>query len=255
MFDTEPSPEKCLKSRLSSKSHCLAWDRRARGISTLIRTLTLWAQASSSKLLVIRAGPHAEPMTKAMATHVTNIILSSSRKVVWFLQEQNTPRKFLRLADIFKSLIIQVLQHEPCLSSLQHCELNISDDPSRYTESELVGLLCLILKCLSQPIFLVVDTSVFFHMFRSDPNLVERFMSNFQSLVDCGPSPPVKILLFSYGLSEKLFLPRPDVTNRLLMTVQQPAMTPANRRKRLVNYGRDSVRDSKVALMPSFAVA
>jgi hypothetical protein len=164
-----------------------------------------WALAESSSLLIVRVGLRAQKQAKELAMNVIEGLKSSDECVFWNVSLPRTSKSGDSIADLFKGIIFQALQHSDGLFSGFAEQLNLSKINSPHTENEWVDLICLLFSKLPKA-FIVIETDVLNKAYSHVPNWSERFCGYLQTIVDRSSAAEnlLKLLLVMYGNSYQI---------------------------------------------------
>ena len=200
-----------------------------------------WAVAESSSLLIVRVGLRAQKQAKELAMNVIENLKSSGQCVLWTVSLSRTLKSGDSMADLFKSLIFQILQHSGGLFGDFTEQLNLSKIRSPHTESEWVGLICLLFSKLPKA-FIVIETEALYKVYQHEPDWVERLCRYLRTIVhrSSAAGNVLRLLLVLYGNSYQVDKDVPEPKNVLLTALQPPTPIPPRLRHVVRRSGLDA---------------
>lgn len=236
MLSPEVSPENILRKHTS-----LAMGRRRHQISTgylrtsadIAKGLDLWVSTTGSSLFILRSGPRASSITRDHAVDIINYLRSAQYKVFWILSPPSPCDSEMSISHILKSLVYQVIQHEPNILLRFPENLDTLQFLSNRNESEWLDLLCLLVSRLDK-CFLIMETEDLYQAFRHRPEWTHEFLQMFQRLIDRVETARslVKILVVTFGNDASLSIQQGSVHN-FVATIQQTRVIPPRLRRGL----------------------
>jgi hypothetical protein len=102
----------------------------------LDRILKTWALADRSSLLVVRMGPRAQKQARELAADVISGLTKNGQRVFWNISLPRPSEKGGTMADVFKSLLHQVLRNSGALFTQFTEQLNLEKIQAAHTDSE-----------------------------------------------------------------------------------------------------------------------
>jgi hypothetical protein len=102
----------------------------------LDRDLKTWALADRSSLLVVRMGPRAQKQARELAADVISGLTKNGQRVFWNISLPWSSGQGGTMADVFKSLLHQVLRNSGVLFTQFTEHLNLEMIQAAHTDSE-----------------------------------------------------------------------------------------------------------------------
>jgi hypothetical protein len=161
-----------------------------------------WFLKDGSSLLIVRVGLCARNQARELAAGMIEALKSSTQCVFWNVSGLCASKGADNMAELFKSLIFQVLQH----SGGQFCnlaeQLNLSKVRDVHTDHEWIDLACLLFSRLPKA-FVIIEAISLCKTHQHEPGWVNRFCGHLQTIVDrCSTEGnELKMLLVMYGNS------------------------------------------------------
>jgi hypothetical protein len=222
------SPEDILRKHTS-----LA--RRRHQVSTgYLRTsadiskgLDLWESTAGSSLFILRSGPRASSITRDHAVDIINYLRHAQYKVFWVLSPPSPCDLEPSIANILKSLVYQVILHEPNILLRFPEHLSTLQFLSNRNESEWLDLLCLLVSRLEK-CFLIVETEDLYQASRQMPEWTQNFLQVFKLLIERveASGSVVKILVVTFDAGTVVSSNQQGSVHNFVATVQQPRIVP-----------------------------
>jgi hypothetical protein len=100
------------------------------------RDLKTWALADRSSLLVVRMGPRAQKQARELAADVISGLTKNGQRVFWNISLPWSSGQGGTMADVFKSLLHQVLRNSGVLFTQFTEHLNLEMIQAAHTDSE-----------------------------------------------------------------------------------------------------------------------
>jgi hypothetical protein len=198
-----------------------------------------WVVKDGSSLLIVRVGLCARNQARELAAGVIEALKSSTQCVFWNISGLRASKGAGNMAELFKSLIFQVLQH----SGGQFCnlaeQLNLSKVRDVHTDHEWVDLTCLLFSRLPKA-FVIIEATSLCKTYQHEPGWVNQFCGYLRTIVDrCSTQGnELKMLLVMYGNSYQVETKAANV----LVTALQPTIPVP---PRLQHMTRRSGQDAK----------
>ncbi|KAH8747124.1 hypothetical protein BGZ57DRAFT_917011 [Hyaloscypha finlandica] len=231
------SPENILRKHTS-----LAVGRRRHQTSTgylrtsadIAKGLDLWVSTTGSSLFILRSGPRASSITRDHAVDIINYLRRDQYKVFWILSPPSPCDLDPSVASILKSLVYQVIHHEPDILLRFPENLSTLQFLSNRTESEWLDLLCLLVSRLDK-CFLIVETEDLYQASRQMTEWTREFLQVFQRLIDTVETAGslVKVLVVTFGNDTPLLPSQSGSVHNFVATIQQPRVVPPRLRRGL----------------------
>jgi hypothetical protein len=148
------------------------------------KTLRDWASSDRASLLVLRAGHRAQKQATALAAAVVRHLLAKKQSVFWIISPDPRSERMTTIADLFKTIIFQLLQHSGGLFTDYSEQLNLAKVCSPHTEREWVDLICMLFTKIPRP-FLVIETHDVHKSYLYDRKWMNRFLELLRTMIDC----------------------------------------------------------------------
>jgi hypothetical protein len=164
------------------------------------RDLKTWALADRSSLLVVRMGPRAQKQARELAADVISGLTKNGQRVLWNISLPRPSEKGGTMADVFKTLLHQVLRNSAALFTQFTEQLNLEKIQAAHTDSEWADLICLLFAKIPDT-FIVIETEDLHKVHRHDPEWANRLLQLLQRVADrtAAAGNRLKILLVVYG--------------------------------------------------------
>ena len=234
----EQTPEETFAKVQSLTKRTQMTSRPCRDWKDLLDCLGRWVSTEGSALLVVRVALRAEAKAKEFAVNVIKLLRNLPYGVIWNLSLYRSQGRPALLVDMIKSLIFQVLVHDPAVLHKYPTELDATKFLSTHTEAEWTSLLSKLLSRLSK-CFIVIEAQDIFQLHRESPEWPGRFFQLFQNLIDQakGSGNILKILVLGYGTRALTLQSLSGSSNRIVSSIQRPVPVPPHLRRRF-GFGR-----------------
>lgn len=200
----------------------------------IAKGLDLWVSTTGSSLFILRSGPRASSITRDHAVDIINYLRNSQYKVFWILSPPSPCDFEPSIASILKSLVYQVILHEPNILLRYPENLSTLQFLSNRSESEWLDLLCLLVSRLEK-CFLIVETEDLYQASRQMPKWTQEFLRVFQDLIKRveASGSLVKVLVVTFDASTVVSSGQQSSVHNFFATVQQPRVVPPRLRRGL----------------------
>lgn len=195
------------------------------------RKLHAWAMADQSSLLVIRMGARAQSQARQLTVEIIEGLSKTNQSVFWVLSLPVSSDWGGSVANVFKNIIHQALQHSTGLFTQYAEQLNLEKIHCSHTDSEWVDLICLLFSNIPDA-FIVVETGDLHKMNRHDAEWASRLLRLLQKVVDhtSAAGNRLKVLLVVY----ENVLNTPDAASKhselSMISLPRPAPIPPRMR-------------------------
>ncbi|RYO32752.1 hypothetical protein AA0111_g4532 [Alternaria arborescens] len=190
-----------------------------------------WALGRGSSLLVVQVGLRAQKQAKELATNVINSLKLGSQCVFWNLPLTSNPSDPHTMAEMFRSIIFQALQHSGDLFNSFSEQLNLSKINATHTEGEWVDLICLLFSKISTA-FIVIETEALQKVYQHDSSWDQRLSGYLQQIIDQSSAAgcELKLLVIMYGNCHRFTATAASSKNVHIAKMQPPTPAPPHLR-------------------------
>jgi hypothetical protein len=234
-LSSEVSPEDILRKHISlaRRRHQMS-SGYLRTSANIAKGLDLWVSTAGSSLFILRSGPRASSITRDHAVDIINYLRNAQYKVFWILSPPSPCDLEPSIASILKSLVYQVILHEPNILLRFPENLSTLQFLSNRSESEWLDLLCLLVSRLEK-CFLVVETEDLYQASRQMLEWTPEFLQVFKRLIERveGSGSLVKVLVVTFDAGTVVSSGQQGSVHNFVATVQQPRVVPPRLRRGL----------------------
>lgn len=220
-------PAEVLQIYESSTQARISWQQPSRDTALIMQRLKVWMNSLGSSILIVQTSPRSYNRTSDMVLEVTKLLTGTTYPVFWHMSPPS--RTFApATSDIFKSLVFQVLQHDPNIVSKDSRLSNLEAFRSPHKVQEWSDLAALVLSHIPQ-CFIVLDTQRWQQTSNPEDPTPEQFyqaLASFFTTVS-GAGTIIKMLVVAYHVRTTLL---PDSPAYSQYTAIMGPPLPASRR-------------------------